>query len=78
MSNLISGQMNRFRSELSQAISAKTAAPLNALAGSTASFGGLEQEVAKRIELGDDLLAGGKAGGSGGKPRLPGGLKLPF
>ena len=38
----------------------------------------IEQEVAKRIELGDGLLGGGKAGDSGGKPTLPGGLKLPF
>jgi len=66
---LLAGQMKRFESALGAAIGERTQAPLAALQKSAGGLGGLEQELAKRTELGSSLLSTGAGGG---------GLRLPF
>ena len=78
VSKLVSAQMKRFSAELSKGITAQTAGPLKDLQAATAGFAGLEQEVGKRIDLGNEVLNGALSGGTKGKSSLPGGFELPF
>ncbi|MBC2709570.1 MAG: hypothetical protein HGJ94_00715, partial [Desulfosarcina sp.] len=61
--NLVKKEAAKFQSALKQQITAKLQGPMAQTQSSLAGLGGIEAELSKRLNLGNDLLKG---------------LKLPF